>query len=221
VKFNQGGVVGQIVLTELENGSIQIDTSFSSGNFSGWHVHEFPVDYTDDPATRCGTNFAGAGPHYDPSDRFGQATDYAADCTPSTPLSCEAGDFAGKFGPLENGNFTFLDTDPELQLRDRFGVIGRSIVVHAPGGARIACGNILQEASSPRIFVATFVSPVAGKIYFRELDKELGIGTFIFAQLFYTNTGAVSTQGHLWGIYNNSLVSVGCELLCNVNGCFP
>jgi len=171
-------------------------------------VHEFPVDYTDDPATRCGTNFAGTGPHYDPSGRFNQATNYSAECTPSTPLNCEAGDLAGKFGPLVNGSFSFLDTDPELQLCGQFGVIGRSIVVHAPGGARIACGNIiLQETTPPRIFVATFVGPVAGNIYFRQSAEEPGIGTFIFAQLFYTNLNTATTEGHLWGIHTNPLVS--------------
>jgi len=171
-------------------------------------VHEFPADYTDDPATRCGTNFAGTGPHYDPSNRFGQAANYSVDCNPTSPLNCEAGDLAGKFGPLQTGDFSFIDTDPELQLTGRFGVIGRSVVVHAPGGARIACGNIiLQETASPRIFVATFVGPVAGKIYFRQSDEEASIGTFIFAQLFHTSSGAITSQGHRWSIYTNSLVS--------------
>ena len=32
IEFNQQGVVGQIVFTELDNSSIQINTSFQPGN---------------------------------------------------------------------------------------------------------------------------------------------------------------------------------------------
>lgn len=204
--FDQGGVVGTIVFTRLENGSTQIDTSFTSGNFSGWHVHLYPVDYTDDPATRCSP--AGTGPHYDPTGRFAAAGDnYTMVCNMSNPLLCEAGDFEGKFGPLEQGEFSFIDSDPILQLSGQYGIVGRSVVIHAPGGSRIACANIILQDDTPQIFVATFLGPVAGSIYFRQSEATPEVGTFVYAKLFYTDGRINDTEGHLWGIYTNELVS--------------
>ena len=211
-EFDQGGVVGTIYFTRLEeNGSTEINTSFSSGVFSGWHVHEFPTDYTDDPATRCGN--AVTGPHYDPTGRFAEAgDDYDMVCNTSAPLMCEAGDLSGKFGPLRQGDFSFIDSDPILQLSGRYGIVGRSVVVHAADGTRIACANIILQNDSPRIFVATFVGPVAGTIYFRQSQSNevSEFGTFVHAKLFYTDGTVVDTQNHLWGIHTNSLVRLHC-----------
>ena len=208
--FNQGGVIGTITFRRLENGSTQIDTSFSSGIFSGWHVHVYPADYTDDPAIRCDN--PGTGPHYDPTGRFAAAGDnYNILCNESFPLICEAGDLSGKFGPLQIGNNSFIDSDPILQLNGRYGIIGRSVVIHAPvTSARIACANIILQNDTPRIFVATFLGPVAGTIYFRQSDSEPEVGTFIYAKLFYSKRMTVDTKGHLWSIHTNSLVRLLC-----------
>lgn len=203
-EFDQGGVVGRIVFTQLGNGSTQINSSFSSGSFSGWHVHLYPVDYTDDPATRCGPQ--GTGPHYDPTGRFAAAGDrYTTVCNMDNPLLCEAGDFSGKFGPLEIGDFSFIDSDPILQLMGKYGIIGRSVVIHAPVTSnRIACANIIVD-DTPQIFVATFLGPVAGSIYFRQYETKMEVDTFIYAKLFYTDV-VDDTEEHSWGIYNNELV---------------
>ena len=206
-EFDQGGVVGTIVFTLLENGSTEINSSFSSGEFSGWHVHLYPVDYTDDPATRCGPQ--GTGPHYDPTGRLAAAGDnYSTVCNMDNPLMCEAGDFHGKFGPLEIGEFSFIDSDPILQLMGQYGIIGRSVVIHAPDAtaSRIACANIILQDDTPQIFVATFLGPVAGSIYFRQSATKPEVDTFIYAKLFYTDGRLNDTEGHLWGIYNNELV---------------
>lgn len=214
-EFDQGGVVGTITFARLDNGLTEITTSFSSGIFSGWHVHEFPADYTDDPATRCLN--AGTGPHYDPSDRNGQAVRngevYSVVCSNNISL-CEAGDLSGKFGPLRQGEFAFIDSDSELQLSGRYGIIGRSVVIHEADGTRIACANIILQndlsQQISRLYVATFLGPVAGSIYFRQYETESASSTFIYAKLFYTDGTAMDTSGHLWGIYGNTLVRLQC-----------
>lgn len=204
-EFNQGGVVGTITFSRLDNGSTQINTSFTSGNFSGWHVHVYPADYTDDPATRCGG--FGTGPHYDPTGRYDAAGEnYTLVCNMSNPLGCEAGDFSGKFGPLMHGEFSFIDSDPILQLSGQYGIVGRSVVIHAPDNSRIACANIILEDDTPQIFVATFLGPVAGSIYFRQSQEDPEVGTFIHAKLFHTDGTTTDTQGLQWGIYKNKLV---------------
>ena len=200
--------MGQIVFTELENGSVQISTYFLPGNFSSWHVHLFPVDFTADPATRCSSAFLGG--HVDPSERLKTAgANYNTVCNASNPasdpLDCEAGDLAGKFGDLTAGNLSFVDNDPELQLRGRYSIIGRSVVIHPPGHGHLACANIhLDEDDDPGLYVAEFMGPtVGGSIYFRQSRLEPEVGVFIYAKLFYTSTRE-TTMDHVWGIYNGT-----------------
>lgn len=199
--------MGQIVFTVLENGSTQVDTSFEPGNFTSWHVHPFPVDFTDEPAVRCSPAF-NLGPHYDPSHRRESAGDqYSTLCNPTAPLNCEAGDLSGKFGNLMAGmNGTFVDSDPEFQLRGRYSIIGRSIVIHPPGGGHLACGNIhLDGDDTPGLYVANFMGPiVGGSIYFRQSRLEPDIGVFIYAKLYYTDATENTTMNHAWGIYANA-----------------
>ena len=54
--------------------------------------------------------------------------------------SCEAGDLAGKFGPLTmDGQVDVTDTTGQLVLNGRYSIIGRSVVVHVQG---LECGTI-------------------------------------------------------------------------------
>ena len=192
------------MFTELENGSVQINTTFQPGDFNSWHVHLFPVDFTADPATRCSSDFLGG--HVDPSGRLQAAGEnYSTVCTPSTPLYCEAGDLTGKFGNLTVGNFSFVDNDPELKLRGRYSIIGRSVVIHPPGHGHLACANIhLDEDDTPGLYVADFLGPtVGGSIYFRQSGLEPEVGVFIYAKLFYTSNRE-TTMNHAWGIYDGT-----------------
>jgi len=193
-----------------------VDTSFQPGNFSSWHVHLFPVDFTADPGTRCNPRLF-LGPHLDPSNRLGAAgDDYSTVCNPDSPLQCEAGDLSGKFGGLTAGNFTYIDTDPEFQLEGRYSIVGRSVIIHPPGGGHLACGNIyLDGDESPDIYAATFLGPtVAGAIYFRQSDFEPDIGVYIYANLYYTDGSDSNTMNHQWGIYTNQLVSQATCCVC-------
>ena len=206
IEFNQQGVIGQIVFTALENGSTQIDTSFQPGDFSSWHVHPFPVDFTDNPATRCAPANR-VGPHYDPSHRREAAGDnYDNLCNSLYPLMCEAGDLSGKFGDLQAGNFTFIDDDPEFQLQGRYSIIGRSIIIHPPGHGHLACANIhLDKDDNPGLYVANFMGPrVGGSIYFRQSGLEPEIGVYIYANLYYADETDSMTVSHGWAIYNDT-----------------
>ena len=209
--FNQGGVTGWISFTQQQSGAILIQTSIrSEQEVGGWHVHNYPVDFTIDPAGRC----AGAGGHYDPSNRFGVAEpNYTTVCNLATPLQCEAGDLSGKFGCLVTstaaGVVSYTSNDNELQLQGRYGIIGRSVVIHNPDGSRLACGNIVIEDDNPNILVATFVSPIAGTIYFRQSTSWPAVGTFIFANLYYVNGASSITRNHNWHIHVNQVSLAG------------
>jgi len=59
---------------------------------------------------------------------------------------CEAGDLAGKFGPLDSGGqINVVDTTGQLVLDGRYSIIGRSVVIHAVDGTNFECGTIRSE----------------------------------------------------------------------------
>ena len=177
-------------------------------------MHNFPVDFTVDPAYRCD----GAGGHYDPSNRFGIAgANYSSECSNRTPLQCEAGDLSGKFGCLVTssaaGPVSYTSDDVELQLQGRYGIIGRSVVIHDPDDGRLACGNIVIEDDSSNLLVATFVSPLAGSIYFRQSTSNPAVGTFIYANLYYVDGTVSITRNHNWHIHVNQVsLTTWCEM---------
>lgn len=195
-----------MAFTQQDSGVILIETNIrSERDVGGWHVHNFPVDFTIDPAERCD----GAGGHFDPSDRFSAATNYSNDCSERTPLQCEAGDLSGKFGCLVTaptaGIVSYMSNDNELQLQGRYNIIGRSVVIHNRDNSRLACGNIVIDDDEANILVATFVSPIAGSIYFRQSTTRREIGTFIFANLFYVNGETSTSRNHNWHIHVNQV----------------
>jgi len=203
VLFNQGGVTGWISFTQQQSGAILIETNVrSEREVGGWHVHNFPVDFTTNPADRC----AGAGGHYDPSNRLGAAVNYSVNCSIYAQLQCEAGDLSGKYGHLViTGGATYISNDDELQLQGQYSIMGRSVVIHNPDGTRLACGNIVIENDTPNILVATFVSPIAGSIYFRQSTIRREVGTFILASLYYVNGEPSTTRNHNWHIHVNKV----------------
>ena len=107
---------------------------------------------------------------------------------------------------LKQEIFTFIDTDPELQLQGLYSIIGRSIIIHPPGHGHLACANIhLDEDDNPSLYVANFMGPrVGGSIYFRQSGLEPEIGVYIYANLYYTDETDNMTVSHGWAIYNDT-----------------
>lgn len=130
----------------------------------GWHLHALWKNRMDSAfMDSCGPLYTGG--HYDPTFACGKASQYANSkmckertklyrCTPETyhehGISCEMGDFSGKFGPLQvtDKNKMVLRSNvdyffPPLGLRDNQW----SLVVH------LQC----PEHGNPRIFCAKLV----------------------------------------------------------------
>jgi Cu/Zn superoxide dismutase len=109
-----------------------------NGNYS-YHVHKLPVPSDG--------NCTATGGHLDPQNRNGTT------CTSATLDQCEVGDLSGKFGKIEvhdNGArpaLPFIFEDPTLSMSGENSIIGRSIVIHAPNGTRVGCGNIMEMAA--------------------------------------------------------------------------
>ena len=174
--------------------------SSSSGEGGlNWHVHRFPVDLTLDTARRCLNNYVGG--HYDPF-AVRSNPNYTNDCRPDNPLECEVGDLTGKFGQLRNGRSENTDNTSLLDLGGRFGIVGRSIVVHDSNGTNFVCATIrsvkeVEQRAEVVTLSSTFISPVAGTIYVRQVAGENAI---IFGKVFWVNlTG--TTERHNWHVH--------------------
>ena len=182
-----------------------MDTLFKPArNFAGtsWHIHQNSIDFTEDPADRCRTTLLEEYFIVDPSNRMDTAGhNYSTLCSPTTPLNCQAGDLSGKFGNLQPGNQTFIDSDQELQLTGLYSIIGRSLIISR--SRYLACGNIYLDDDNPDLYVATFNGPkVGGSIHFRQSRLQPSVGVLINVNLYYNELGNWITTGHQWGIYN-------------------
>ena len=72
---------------------------------------------------------------------------------------CEAGDLAGKFGPLmQHNNLDVTDTTGQLALSGPQSILGRSVVVHSSvDGRNFECGTIQlanpAETTGMKLFI--------------------------------------------------------------------
>ena len=193
--FNGKGIQGRISFTD--NGeNVQIETNFPSFVSSPalYHVHVWPVDYTLDPATRCGGGYVGG--HYDPLGKKAEhGDDYGTVCG-NNISECEVGDLAGKFGKLDQGVWNWVDSYG-LSLSNSRSILFRSIVMHYPGGTRYTCATIMPDTPNEILAArARFNGPtIGGSIYFLQ-EKPTARDVTIFVDLFLTNSG--------WDLADNS-----------------
>lgn len=130
-----------------------------------WHVHSNVV---------TGGVCATAGPHFNPfSACITGCPAWYAPCSPMNMLGCEAGDLAGKNGPL-----SFLPVarnvfnDAGLPLSGLGSISYRSVVVHAPnlGSSRIACANMMSGSAVTAVATFSF-NGVTGTATFHQDDE--------------------------------------------------
>lgn len=165
----QSPVVGEVWFTQLVNNplsdvSIFVDLAYGNPTKTqtqnhNWHVHIFPISSErDDDEKRCTTT----GGHWNPF-QITIDSNYAANCGPSTPLSCEVGDLASKHSTIDlsanvggvASKHFFTDVTSWVP-----GIIGRSVVIHEAGrGApRIACANV-TEVRVPKAILGKWSGP--------------------------------------------------------------
>ena len=193
--------MGYVRFETLNESSTRVVTNFTGLPTStglNWHVHRFPVDLTLDPAPRCLNNYVGG--HYDPF-AVRSNPNYATDCNPDNRTACEVGDLTGKFGQLQNGSSDNTDDTGLLDLGGRRGIVGRSIVIHDSTGANFVCATIRSirelEGAAVVTLSSTFISPLAGTIYVRQVAGENAI---MFGKLFWINLRG-TTNNHNWHVH--------------------
>ena len=160
----------------------------SSGH--NWHVHVLPTS---------SDNCTAAGGHYNP---LGIHTggNYSLSCGPTAPEMCEIGDLSSKGGQLNvtNGMARLLYSDLLLPLLPQDGnplyIVGRSVVVHGPGGslARLACANI--SLLTPLDALARFnTNGVMGTVRFRQATPF----DFTMVMVSLTGLGGMASGYHI------------------------
>lgn len=143
--FTSGNINGSIYLTQylysdggLSDTGILVDLGNKDGSITTghkWHVHEKPVG--DDATSGC----LSPGGHYNPF--MVDVNNNYIECSPTNPLRCELGDQSGKLGFYDIGSGRRFYTDVFLPLVGVYGVAGKSFVIHAANGTRLACADIL------------------------------------------------------------------------------
>ncbi|CAI8031417.1 hypothetical protein GBAR_LOCUS17832 [Geodia barretti] len=203
-RINARGITGTITFTEVDENTTRIVANLQglSGNH-GWHIHELPIDQTVSPDLQCLSSWA--GPHYDPLNARANLN-YATDCSTSNPSSCEAGDLAGRLGPLPaNGQLDAMDTTGNIDLDGFYSIVGRSVVIHQVGtNVNFECGSIISQqeldGAEVTILQSVLVSPVAGRMYFKQVDGLPGIQ--IWGKLYHVNDSEPSER-HNWHIHRD------------------
>jgi hypothetical protein len=164
ITVTQGQVTVSLDLTEAINNPDSVFTEECLSNSMTWHIHDTWTHDTNDwksGSTDCGSAFTSG--HYDPWLACGAATantlcEAQGGCVPGSsssdygtytcdtssyeesPYYCEVGDWSGKYGSLSldsNNMLTGTYYSPfEVNAGD---LIGKSVVFHCTGGARMFC----------------------------------------------------------------------------------
>jgi Cu/Zn superoxide dismutase len=192
-RFTNGGVGGTITFQQAystANTTVKVDLVNVENNPNKWHVHKFPQATKDD----CGPDSVGG--HYNP---LNVPLPYpSGSCVDGT---CEVGDLSGKHGKITSATFKESYDDASLPLFGKNSVVGRSIVIHASDGARMACADIAYPSSAPtRIVVTTFVAPLKGTITFMQLADDPRSETSVLVNILNAEEGTTSAN-HKWHVH--------------------
>ncbi|KAL1917692.1 uncharacterized protein VTP21DRAFT_3526 [Calcarisporiella thermophila] len=143
--INQNGINAQLVFTkQSEADPMHIQVLVHSGLKNAqyqYHVHVKPIP--------SGADCAAAGGHFAPN--WANGKKLGAKGLPEL----ESGDLSGKYGNLEGNeeginDFSIEYDDRELKFSGDYSILGRSVVIHAPDGKRIACANIVEQKQQPQ-----------------------------------------------------------------------
>ncbi|XP_070684387.1 uncharacterized protein cusr [Pempheris klunzingeri] len=170
-----------------------------------YHVHHFPLpSVRSPPQTRCSNDNVGG--HWNP---FGVNTN---DPTyPNGPGSThdryEIGDLGAKHMSLAGKNeVDMMFVDFNLPLFGQNSIVGRSVVIHEPDGARFVCASI-SYPDEVVVARARFQSPVVGEVWFTQLKNNPLSDVSIFMDLSYGNPTMTPTRNHNWHVHTYPISS--------------
>ncbi|XP_076149405.1 uncharacterized protein cusr [Alosa pseudoharengus] len=170
-----------------------------------YHVHHYPLPETrSPPQSRCMNDNIGG--HWNP---FG--VNVSSSAYPSGPGSThdlyEVGDLSSKHGFL-SGLTEFVGSfmDWNFPLFGQNSIVGRSMVIHEPGGARYVCSSI-GYPGAVTVGRAVFQFPVVGTALLTQLTSDPDSDVSIFLDLSYGANSTTATKGHNWHVHMYSISS--------------
>ncbi|KAL4711587.1 hypothetical protein ACJJTC_003604 [Scirpophaga incertulas] len=138
---NDGGTSDTVIEVNLRYPGAR-DRNFTTGH--KWEVFVNPVG-VDAAVQVTNTRCVAGGYRWNPY--FTQLADplnhdlYEQECGPDNPLRCDVGDLTSRLGTISLGGKRQVFADPNLPLEGT-SAVGRSLVVFAANGERLACANI-------------------------------------------------------------------------------
>ena len=160
--FNENDVIGSIRFYQrspYDLTRVTVNLRGLSQMAGGYHVHEYPIgpETLGSPA-RCSVMYT--GDHWNPTNVTNPG---------NTSDEYEIGDLSGKFGGLAGLNkLSAVYTDPNIPLFGPFSVIGRSIVIHEPGGSRWLCSDVQRTRRVLQVVTMFNTSGFSGNITFTQ-----------------------------------------------------
>ena len=178
VTFNDVRITGDIRFSQLspfDPTIVTVNLQGLRGIAGGYHVHVTPVPPEGDQ--RCDLALG----HWNPTNVV-----YNDSVTRQlTSDEYEIGDLSGKFGGL--GRRTEISetySDPNVPLFGRFGILGRSVVIHREDdGSRITCENIRLVRPVIRVETLVNTSSLRGRIVFSQPADDPYADTTITVEL--------------------------------------
>ncbi|XP_041641888.1 uncharacterized protein cusr [Cheilinus undulatus] len=184
---------------------VRVNLTNLRGRVGPYHVHQFPLPPIRDPVSSLCSN-DNIGGHWNP---FGLDTNDAS--YPSGPGSThdmyEIGDLSNKHMSLADQNEVDMSfQDYHLPLFGNNSIVGRSVVIHLPDGARYVCASISYPGEVV-VSRARFQSPVVGEMTFTQLKGNPLSDVSIFMDLSYGNSSTAPTQNHNWHVHTYPISS--------------
>ena len=186
--FSMGGIKGDVIFSQpQDNGPTSIVVNLRGINEDlTWRIQQLPMIYDGNAAMSCSASAVGA--LFDPKMAM-QSLDYNTQCTVSSNKrfeACAVGDLGKMLGQLSQANAQTNHSNQSLIIPTRgpHSIMGRTLVLYS-GNTSKACALITPAQSMMKTAVAVFKAPVAGFVYFRQVDENTD--TTVFVDLFFVD----------------------------------
>ena len=186
-----GGIKGNVVFSQpQDNGPTTVMVSLIGINETlTWNIHQLPMIYDGNAAGSCDV-----GAVFDPK-MAKESPDYSNNCRPSSAArfsSCAVGDLTGLLGSLDANTAQQNYTNQSLMIpiMGPYSIMGRTLVLKNGNTAK-ACA-LITPVQSMKTAVAVFKFPVAGFVYFRQVDENSDTSAFV--DLFFVNNDESASQ---------------------------
>ena len=113
------------------------------------------------------------------------------------------GDLSNKFGKLPTSISPGTYRDGNLALSGKYGISGRSIVIHDTTGARWVCATIKPAFTELKEVKVIFDDILIGAITFTQDLYDTSADTSILVDLKYADSSMDTTLNHKWHVHQH------------------